>query len=600
MIFKFKYRDPFFIYIFLLTLALIVPKIGSVDNVSARWLSISFINLSFFTYIYFIKGIKYLVFNRPTQHLTSIAIISLISFLYSNNLSEAILFSSKVILITFTMYNLSICVNNSKNTFENIIFSLGICLVYEIIYVVGTYLILGNEFITGVSMNPNISSFSILIKIPVIFYLHQKTNRFTWYLYIIEILALISLYILQSRASIPALGLIYASTLFIGLDDRKRKLMNFVKLALLVLFVFFSRTSLNITNTFNNVNILNDDSFLLRLEYYSLSINSILKNILLGNGGGSWKIESLREFTQNYDVTIVPYYVHNDFLQFFYELGIFAFIAYILFFYSIYNNARKTPHSYKGFFIISLLVFLLDSFVNFPFHRPQEIITILILSAPIIKNKIFNEIRFKNFYFKFLTLILILTTFIQLKEHESLRLQDILISDSLSDSYNIAYDDLRGINSSLPNISVNTIPIDTYISRYFLYNKDLPASLKYSKNGYKINPHLKYTKEIYLRSLLLSKNFDESLEVSRLLYNQDRSNEVYAETFLSLLITNNKFIEIEKLFYQLIDDNMEQIVQQLLLEYSKLSIKNPIFLDSAIKLSLENYPDNSIIKKLSE
>ena len=93
--------------------------------------------------------------------------------------------------------------------------------------------------------------------------------------------------------------------------------------------------------------------------------------------------------------------------------------------------------------------------------------------------------------------------FIQVKEHKSLTIQDILINDSMLDKYSLELYEVKNIDASIPNLSVNTIPITSYLSRYYIKYNDYESALKFSEQGFMLNPHLNYTKEQYLKALLL-------------------------------------------------------------------------------------------------
>ena len=323
-----------------------------------------------------------------------------------------------------------------------------------------------------------------------------------------------------------------------------------------------SLLNIGIQNPISGLALSSDQSILLRLEYYKVALKSISENPWFGLGAGSWKLDSLRDFTQTMDATIVPYYTHNDFLQLFYELGILGFIVYYLFFISFYfNSIKSTNLTFRKFFLLTLLVFLFDSLINFPIHRPQEVITFLLVSSPVLTSKkLKNKLRINLLSFS-LIILFFCSIIIQLKEHKSLILQNILISDVSLQKHSLSINELNDIDSSLPSLSSNTIPLDTYISRYYFEENDIKNALKFSYSGYNLNPHLKYTKEQYLKALLLNNEFNKALEISRKLFYQDSNNEVYAETYLDLLFINSKLIEVEELFFNLLKSSKENLTQ---------------------------------------
>jgi len=115
-----------------------------------------------------------------------------------------------------------------------------------------------------------------------------------------------------------------------------------------------------------------------------------------------------------------------------------------------------------------------------------------------------------------------------------------------------------------------------------------------------LNPHLKYTKEQYLKALLLNNEFNKALEISRKLFYQDSYNEVYAETYLDLLFINSKLIEVEELFFNLLKSSQENLIVKLLDYYSNLTVKNLDFLSEALFQSASQFPNNTSIQNLSK
>ena len=570
---------------------------------TSRWLALLVSNLFFFVAFYFKEKSSLIMINRTLLFLISLFFLSAISILYSTNSSEAILFTSKLFIIFFTLYNLAVCNRNCSNFFNYIIKFLIFSLFIEVVYVIVLSIIDGHNIVTGISMNQNISSFSILIKLPILIYYQLKNKKAFLPFFIVELLVFLSLILLQSRASLFLLLGIYASIFLYNLKKNKTSIINTLKLTLTIFIILSSSqiSSLFKQNSINEFQVLNDESILLRSEYYNIASNSIKENLFIGKGSGSWKVESLKEFSNSFSDIIIPYYVHNDFVQFFYELGILGFIIYSLFFLSIIRKTiNKKLITFEKLYLLSFFVFFIDSLLNFPIHRPQVIIAFLIISSPIIFKKENYTILPKTPFLTVIILLSSLSMFIQFKEHKSLTIQDILINDSMLDKYSLELYEVKNIDASIPNLSVNTIPITSYLSRYYIKYNDYESALKFSEQGFMLNPHLNYTKEQYLKALLLNNEFSKAVEISRLLFYQDLYNEVYAETYLDLLFINSKLIELEELFFNLLKSSQENLIVKLLNYYSNLTVKNLDFFSEALFQSASQFPNNTSIQDLSK
>ena len=121
-----------------------------------------------------------------------------------------------------------------------------------------------------------------------------------------------------------------------------------------------------------------------RLRYYKLGFEQVIKNPLLGVGIGNWKIISVDLDKANIVSYIIPYTMHNDFLEIASELGILGLILFLHIFYSSYRNSWHLYNRVKSnplFLIIplSLLIYIIDSNINFPFTRSSQLFFLALL-----------------------------------------------------------------------------------------------------------------------------------------------------------------------------------------------------------------------------
>ena len=131
-----------------------------------------------------------------------------------------------------------------------------------------------------------------------------------------------------------------------------------------------------------------------RLRFYGHGLNHIKNNLFIGVGLGNWKIKSIDYDSQNMTSYIVPYYLHNDFLEVGTELGILGFILYVgMFLYlfafllkNILSTFHKNINQSNTLFMLfmCIVVYFIDSNLNFPHGRAISQTTINILFALII------------------------------------------------------------------------------------------------------------------------------------------------------------------------------------------------------------------------
>ncbi|MFL2999359.1 MAG: O-antigen ligase family protein [Cytophagales bacterium] len=267
-------------------------------------------------------------------------------------------------------------------------------LFFDSIVISGNILDRSNEF-RGFTANINISSFSLCLKIPMLFYLTFNTKVTTLKLLSLIMIfsSIITILLLGGRASIIALLFILIMIFIICiLNTNKLKIINLSLSILIVILSLFTYQYFNQNNTSSQVverfsNVLNpsaDQSVKERLNFYNTAFQSIKNKPLLGIGIGNWKLVSIEYNKDVIEDYKVPYHVHNDFLQVAAEIGLFGGIAYMYFIlFPFVMSIKKFLIDKEKYFNKHALVFLIfsvyiiDSMLNFPMARPVNFIYLL-------------------------------------------------------------------------------------------------------------------------------------------------------------------------------------------------------------------------------
>jgi len=531
------------IFFSLVILSTLLPTFGAIDNNSIRWLFISLISAS-----YIIR----LLLNKEKVHYNSIIntilfiVIIYIGFsiLNADNINEGIISAYKI-LITISVFFLSIIAfKKIENPVLFLAQLLSFFLLLESLYLIIDYNI-SRSFIKGIAQNPNISSSSILFKL--IFFLYLKNNynysKFKFLIWIIEIIAIISIIILQSRLGLLSLIFIYFSIFMTQKLIRKKTIFSF--LIILTSFIYFSNTT---NSNILSYNFSEDESSIQRIEFYNTAIDLIKQKPLFGFGLGSWKYESLSYSSLKNETILVPYYTHNDFLQTFVEMGILGFIIYLSFFIKIgFEIFKKFKlDSFYFYFGIVLVVFFGNTMLNFPVHRSQEIIPFMIFSALILSisniKLVWNK---KNpFFIYFLLILLIPSSAIAYQEHKSLIIQGQLLSDYEKGYYSIKRNALDKINFKLPNLSANTAPISSYLSRYYFELGDKDKAQELLEYSVLANKNDLLTKELMLRNYIFLNRDEEAFEIAKELIFLYPNNETYGNFYFLYISKLKKYDEL--------------------------------------------------------
>ena len=531
------------IFFSMLILSTLLPTFGAIDNNSIRWLFISLVSSSY---------ILRLLLNKEKVHYNSIIntilfiVILYIGFsiLNADNINEGIISAYKI-LITISVFFLSIIAfKKIENPVLFLAQLLSFFLLLESLYLIIDYNI-SRSFIKGIAQNPNISSSSILFKL--IFFLYLKNNynysKFKFLIWIIEIIAIISIIILQSRLGLLSIIFIYFSIFMTQRLIRKKTIFSF--LIILTSFIYFSNTT---NSNILSYNFSEDESSIQRIEFYNTAIDLIKQKPLFGFGLGSWKYESLSYSSLKNERILVPYYTHNDFLQIFVEMGILGFIIYLSYFIKIgFEIFKKFKlDSFYFYFGIVLVVFFGNTMLNFPVHRSQEIIPFMIFSALILSisniKLVWNK---KNpFFIYFLLILLIPSSAIAYQEHKSLIIQGQLLSDYEKGYYSIKRNTLDKINFKLPNLSANTAPISSYLSRYYFELGDKDKAQELLEYSVLANKNDLLTKELMLRNYIFLNRDEEAFKIAEELIFLYPNNETYGNFYFLYISKLKKYDEL--------------------------------------------------------
>ena len=528
-----KYFEVFLVVCFLIVG--FVPYLDAVDKIAPQFLYLSILNsiASFYNFFNY-KKINFRYAGYVLLSLFSLSIWSFFSLFYAINKAEVLIETSRIIIYLLSFVNLYLLQSKNKEILNYIpyiltlILVLELTLVYERFFERFTYEGYSRDMgLRAFAGNINITAFSLLFKLPFLLYVISDLKA----KYIFTLLALSSysfcLFVLGSRGANLFFVVIVIITSLLYLYHKKYQFIS-KKYFYLFLFsiliggsinsyLFKGNQSLNVIQRSTN---LDTSSTQQRLRFYNAAIESISERPFFGVGIGNWKLHAT-EYDKPYmkDYT-VPYHVHNDFLEVFAELGFFGVIfyygIYLWIFFLIFKSIKDKEFFDKKYSILiipsllSILVYLADSFLNFPFTRPIMQIQNLFIWALILviiarnfksKNFLSFQIFHGNIKQRAILLILILSglcfsSFISLKVFQSFKEQQFLTAAGNGGYTNYTINYVESIDSTLPSITATTIPIET-LKANLIYNKLSDGEIDDSlhnmiSEGKKANPFLPY------------------------------------------------------------------------------------------------------------
>ena len=301
-------------------------------------------------------------------------------------------------------------------------------------------------------INPNHASIYIEFFVPILLYLilytqssHSKT------LYSITLIFTLSfLYVLSSFGTLLSLffALVFSSFLLARHANLFLQIKNNYKYIAAILMgtiilIFVSTTS-STSSTQQNLSkkpislITQKNSHKIRLALYLKSLNALKDNPVTGFGYGGFRAGILPYLSEVQSITnhsVHLYYLetHNDFIQQFTELGIIGGSLFITFFGIVLFlglNSLKNKKTYeKDIFIFAissgLLVLLLHSFIDFPFHLSASNLLIYISSGLILSTTSIKMMFKRSIKLKVITLFIIGGLFLFLIKSISYNLEHI-------------------------------------------------------------------------------------------------------------------------------------------------------------------------------
>ena len=402
------------IYFAFLPLLIIVPNWSVIDIKGMLWLYISILNTLFISYIVLFKSTQNFKFikNRVFISFLIFFIASLLSAVGAINKAESLQRITDFYCILSSLFVIYFFINNH---YIKPIVIMKIVLITFILDLLGSYFQLTqvykfNDVFTSANgadvksfyPNKNIASFIYIVKIFIISLIPIfSTNKYLRILIVIvNFLAFYILFLLSTRALLLLLPIIFTIILSIILAKRffyKNSLRksisdfrNFI-LPLVASFILFnltvnSQSDIVVDERMSSVFSNNDESVNNRVRFYSHAISQIRLTPILGIGVGNWRIKSIEYDKDNVYSYVVPYSVHNDFLEIFAETGILGFVPFTLFFFLLFFKILKGSLTYLKeninlssiYLFLGFTMILADLNLNFPLDRPTSMITYIL------------------------------------------------------------------------------------------------------------------------------------------------------------------------------------------------------------------------------
>ena len=394
--------------------AYFIPNFVTTDRIGNQWLYLSIISLVSFFYL----GFKKLLFYNNKWLSSKKAIFSFLLFIawalfsiyFSSNKAEALVTFNQYLTVFFCFVFFQILSTNITNGDKFILNLLIVLLIIETLLSLSPILSdIENDNLafrsmkySGAAANINITAFSLVYKLPILLYFFEKKKSpvIKFFLSVLLFFIIFIVSVLGTRGAFIGIGisvLILIYYLLISNHKLRFKIKQLcwtflpILLAVLLNLNYLNKKDNDIITRASSISLSTEDgSVNQRLRYYKHCLSQFYETPFTGVGIGNWKLHSIDYDKKEINGFIVPYHAHNDFLQILSEMGIVGLIFYLSFlFYSTKSllKGKLFENNLNIFLIGSVLIYLLDSSLNFPISRPISQLFLIALLTIISANE---------------------------------------------------------------------------------------------------------------------------------------------------------------------------------------------------------------------
>ena len=122
--------------------------------------------------------------------------------------------------------------------------------------------------------------------------------------------------------------------------------------------------------------------------------------------------------------------------------------------------------------------------------------------------------------------------------------QKLLLEDARKDNFFVNETTLNNINYDYPNLSINSVPILTYLSRYDTNKGDFKSAIEKISISLKHNPYSLYSKYLLSRNYIYINDFKNSETILESLYNFSPKIESSTSLYFFILGENKNISKL--------------------------------------------------------
>jgi len=589
-----------------------IPNLGSYDTMGPQWLYLSVVDIAIMGYLLYTyqnhyESVKSLFSSAIFYILLAFLLWATLSGTWAFNSTETWVCLVRLFITLVAFANLYILFYGNKQLMKGVSYILAGILLFQSLQslsflfsqmggVAFTEIVLGMRANAG---NKNIYAASLMIKIPFAIYGLLSINGYRKIFFLTSFtVGTLVIVLLNSRTTylsyliVVALSIAFAVFRILRAKQYRilYKPLTLILpgiIALLVSQALISSSKYNFgdevgsqygnaAERMSSIASDKDESRNQRLAFWQHAIAYTKAHPLKGAGYGNWKLESINPSKDIFNELSVPLHAHNDFLEFFAELGLPGGILYLSIFFCIawytirfiIKGDRGEIEAILVMSTIGLVAYGVDAFFNFPIERPiNQIFFSLVLAVALANLLHYQSVSAAEKYttqspkypgvnvmlLTFISLILLLpAAFITYQTYQSLIIQEKTRVDMENEPVKLSPDYVASAFPSIPNIGYSTLPIDGIKGRYLGEKGRYEEAMKYINRIQYTNPHLMYAEFLKALVFINSNQPDSAFKYASLAFYQRPRVKNYYDLLVASSVNRKDTNAIKRAFYEFI------------------------------------------------
>jgi O-antigen ligase/Tfp pilus assembly protein PilF len=593
-----------------------IPNLGATDDQGPQWVYMVLLDLAIVFYFLNNKGqyadaVISIFKTLFSKIFIALVLLAGISVFFAINATEGWVCYVRFIATIVAFFNLSILLYNRQHLFNTLVIILSVIVLYQSIKELFVFFTQMSNFdlvglvlkMKGNAGNKNIFAASIFAKLSFVIYgFYHSSGIKRMYFFIVFLISTWLIFLLNSRTTFVAILFVYLFYLgfcaFQFWKQKKKELLIFNGggiLIAIVIALLLSLMSINAAkssymedsnakygNAIDRVASIassQDGSNNARLFLWKHAFEYGLKHPIMGCGYGNWKFASIPPTNPLVDDLSVPVHAHNDYLEFFAELGLVGGLLYLGLFLTIAFYTYRVIKSEVSdqeikiiafFSLLAMIGYGIDAFFNFPLERPVNQLYFSLFAAvnlmAFTQNKNQEEAVEEagsstkanssdnpKYIYSFIAIIFLLpSAYVTFLTYQSFVVQNRVIADLANEPLKLPLENVINAFPSMPNVTSSAQPIDGILGRYLYENKKYDEAIAYLDRGIKANPYIMYCEFLKADVYFAQDKKDSAMKYAALAYFSKPRAKTYYQTLVAVCVKNSDTVTLKKAYLEFI------------------------------------------------